>query len=214
MWALLGLAAASIPFPDYRDQLVQSTWFEVNSLLEAACDAPGFATCNPEPLDEAITKATAFQRHVTPDARLEYLIGLAWISRGEPAKGERALRAALALDVDRADAWHDLGELTLNQGRLDEAEEAFGHVDRLVPDGPRGWLGPWRLAEVAARRRDPVVFERQMKEALRRGFSFTLIQGRENWREFAADPAIGPVVRKLVTVYGTPDVLQSLEPRP
>lgn len=201
-----------MPLPDYRDELVQVTWHRVNSLIEAACDSEPGARCNPEPLDEAIARATAFQAQVTPDARLEYLIGLAWRARGDPGEAEQHLRAALVLDGNRADAWHDLGELLLSQSRYDDAGEAFAHVSRLVDSGSKAWVGPWRQAEVAAHLKDPDAFERHMKIALERGFSFRTIRGTPNWKGFAADPVMGPSVAKLITVYGTPDVLESLQP--
>lgn len=214
MW-WVAVAVGSAPLPDYREELVQRTWHRVDSLIEAACSGPlGATQCHPEPLEEAIQRARAFQEQVTPDARLEYLVGLAWLRLGEPVKGEAALRRALALDAARADAWHDLGELLISQGRFAEAREAFEHVARLVPDGSRSWLGPWRLAEVAAHVGDAQAFEAQMKIALSRGFSFRQIRGLPHWKGFAADPHIGPSVRKLVTVYGTPDILESLDVTP
>lgn len=210
MWAVLA-ASASMPLPDYRDALVQAAWYEVNGLIDAACvDRPVHLGCHPEPLAEAIEKATAFQAQVTRDARLEYLVGLAHRSGGDDQAAERSFRAAVELDVDRADAWHDLGELMLAQGRYDEANTAFEHVARLVDDGPRAWLGPWRLAEVAAHRKDPDAFEAHMRRALERGFTFRTIRGLPAWKGFLADPTMRPSVEKLITVYGTPDVLDSL----
>lgn len=213
VWAAsIGLAFAGMPLPDYRDALVQAVWHEVDSLIEAAClDRPAQLACHPEPLAEAIQRATQFQRQVTPDARLEYLIGLAHRSGGDPTAAERSFRSAVALDADRADAWHDLGELMLLQGRYDDARVAFEHVARLVTDGNRAWLGPWRLAEVAGHQKDPAAFETHVRTALSRGFTFRLVRGDPTWRGFLADPVIGPSARKLITVYGTPDVLQSLE---
>ena len=208
-------ASAEVPLPDYRDILVQRTWHEVDSLIEAACTGPpGAQTCNDEPLDEAIQTATRFQEVVTPDARLEYLLGLAYLSKGNPAGGQRHLEAAVRLDPDRPDAWHDLGEVYLQNDQMADAGEAFAHVTRLVDSGSKAWLGPWREAEVAAHLGDPEAFEAHMKIALERGFTFRTIRGLPNWRRFYADPRMQSSIRKMVTVYGTPDVLESLESAP
>lgn len=214
MW-LLPIAAAEMPLPDYEDLLVQRTWHEVNSLIEAACTGnPATLACNEEPLDEAIETATAFQKHVVRDARLEYLTGLAYLSKRDNVAGRRHLVAAVELDPERSDAWHDLGEVDLQGARYADAAVAFAHVTELVDAGSKAWLGPWREAEVAAHRQDPEAFERHMKLALRRGFSFRTIRGLPNWKGFLADPIIGPSVRKLVTVYATPEVLDSLQDTP
>ncbi|MEZ4317969.1 MAG: tetratricopeptide repeat protein [Myxococcota bacterium] len=214
MWLVL-LAHAEVPLPDYEDALVQRTWYRVNSLIEAACSSgPGLRSCTQEPLDEAIHIASSFQAEVVRDARLEYLLGLAYLSRGDRAEGETHLQNAVALDPDRADAWHDLGEVYLQSERLDEAAGAFANVSRLVPTGPKAWLGPWREAEVAAHQGNSEAFEKHMKLALTRGFTFRTIRGLPNWKKFYADPALRPSVTKLVTVYGTPDILESLAPDP
>ena len=49
-----------------------------------------------------------------------------------------ALRAALAAEPSRADAWHDLGALEARRGRLPEARAAFGEAARLRP----AWAAP------------------------------------------------------------------------
>jgi hypothetical protein len=76
---------------------------------------------------------------------------------------------------------------------------------------PRGWMGPWRLAEVAANQHDADAFEDQMREALRRGFSFKTIAGLPNWQRFYADPVLHDSIEKLVTVYGDAKILDSLK---
>ena len=137
------------------------------------------------------------------------------------ADRERALEEAMSAwrevhplsgEIRSSPAWHDLGEILLQDSRFDEAAEAFAHVTELVDTGPKSWLGPWREAEVAAHQGRPEAFEKHMKLALQRGFSFRTIRGLPNWRQFYADPVMGPSVTKLVTVYGTPDILKSLEP--
>jgi len=216
MWLALALSAhAEVPLPDYDDIVVQRTWHRINSLIEAACTGgPTVRACSKEPLDEAIQIASSFQSQVIRDARIEYLLGLAYRSRGDQAEGERHLRNATLMDADRPDAWNDLGEIYLQDGRYEQAAEAFTHVSRLVDTGSKSWLGPWRQAEVAAHRQQPEQFEEHMKVALSRGFSFQLVRGLPNWKAFYADPIMRPSVGKLITVYSTPDVLESLQSDP
>jgi len=200
-WVLLVLVSAglgAVPLPSYRHQLATEEWYRVSDLIDQ-----GLA-------DDAIDRATRFQRQVSPDARLEYLTGLAWRRAGNDRRAERHYRRAVEMDPEREDAWYDLGELLVAQNRLDEAEHAFSQVARLVPYGTNSWLGPWRLAEVAAHRQDPERFEEHMREALRRGFSFRQIEGLPNWKAFYADPVMRDSVEKLVTVYGDRRTLDTL----
>lgn len=211
MWFLIVSAFAEMPLPDYADSLVQARWYEVNSLIEAGCTVRGITQdCNPEPLDEAIAKARNFESTVVEDARLAYLIGLASKLKGDTPTAQKEWERAVRLDDTRADAWHDLGELYLAQDNLEGAAKAFGHVSELVHRGSRAWLGPWRQAEVAAHQGDADGFETHMRVALERGFSFRMVKGLPNWKAFLANPALGPSVEKLITVYGTKPVLDSL----
>ena len=215
LWAwAVSAALAAPPLPSFTDDRVLYTWSQVNSLIESACvvDArTGQQACNPEPLQLAIDKASAWMDQVRPDARLHYLVGLAHRGRGEDAKATAAYEAAIALDPKRQDAWHDLGELRLASGDLRGAKKAFEEVAELVPDGPASWVGPYRLAEVAAFEHQPAAFEVHMKEALRRGFTFRQIAHLPAWKGFYADPKLRDTVEKLILVYGTHDILESLK---
>ena len=205
MWWVLFVAVtanAEMPLPSYRDELVRKAWLEADELLEAGH------------LEEAAASAKAFEDQVTPDGTLEYLIGLSWRLRDEPRKAEKHYREALSLDPDLPEAWSDLGEILLVQGRLDEADDAFQKVEQGVPNGPYAWLGPQRLAEIGALRHDPEAFERHIHDALRKGFSFQTVVGLPNWRAFYADPAMHDSVEKMITVYGDPDILDSLKAPP
>lgn len=208
---LVGLAWATMPLPAYDDVVVQRRWFKVNGLIEAACEpGPGGTACAREPLEEAIALATSFQQTVTPDARLEYLIGLAHRGLEDDASAERHLRKAVQMDPERTDAWHDLGELLIDRGAYGPAREAFVQVRDRIDRGRNAWIGPFRLAEVAAHQQQPEVFETELREAIRRGFTFNTVLHDPDWRTFARDPVIGPSVSKLVTVYGTPEQLKTL----
>ncbi len=214
LWWWVSLAAAEVPLPSWREELLRAEWAAVNAQIEQSCTEPRFigqaVTCREETLRAAIDRAVAFQAQVTEDGGLAYLVGLAWRYLGDTAKAERHYRRATALRPDDQGAWNDLGEMYLAQGRLDEAAEAFDHVSELVADAPQGWIGPWRLAEVAAHRGDPAAFETHLREALRRGFTFQTIAGLPNWKAFYADPRMRDSLDKLITVYGDEAILDSL----
>ncbi len=216
MWlALLAASAlAEIPLPDYDRALARREWIALNSRLDATCafsPATARVECrDPEVLDEVIARATRWQRAIHTDPGLTYLVGLANRYKGFHPRARRFMEEAVHLDPDYRAPWYDLGEICLLQGDLECAEHAFEQVDRLTPDGEDSWIAPWRLAEVAAFRRDPEAFEAHVREALRRGFTFDRVVALPNWQGFARDPQIGPSVEKLVSVYGSPRDLEVL----
>jgi tetratricopeptide (TPR) repeat protein len=207
------LAHAEVPLPDYREEVAVRRWYEVNDMIERSCLDVTCSQVDTEILGRAIDLADDFQDRLFRDARLEYLTGLAWRLKGDDGRAQRRFESAVRLDDTRQDAWHDLGEVRLARGKFAAADEAFGKVTELVSDGNKAWIGPWRQAEVAAHRQDPATFEKHMKLALKRGFSFRQIRGLPNWQQFYADPIMRDPIRKLVTVYGEPSVLESLETR-
>ena len=200
--ALLGSASAELPLPSYKGAVVSGAWSDINRLIEA------------DRLDEAIAAGDVFRSQVHNDASIAYLQGLAWRLKGDTEKAQAAYELALQLDPTLEEAWSDLGELHLLNKRYREAERAFVQVSELVPFGRYAWLGPFRLAEVAAFRGDAATMELQLGEALHRGFSFRTIQGDPNWIRFYGDARLRPTVQKMAGVYGGPEVLRSLEGPP
>jgi len=196
----LGVAHAEMPLPSYRDAASHAAWYQVNALVEAGH------------YQDAIAKAKAYETTVNETAGLEYLIGLSWRYLDDGRRAERYLRHAAELDPTYPAPWSDLGEIYLVQGRYDEARRCFQHVADLVKTGPGSATGPRRLAEIAAHDGDATTFEKEIREALRRGFSFREIAGLPNWQRFYADPRLRDSITKMVTVYGDPSVLDSLAP--
>jgi tetratricopeptide (TPR) repeat protein len=208
-------AHAEVPLPSYKEELIRERWAQVDAVLRDGCSTDRFpVVCVAGVTDRAIALVDGFQRQVTRDAGLEYLAGLAHRYAGQDFRATRRLETAVELDPARVDAWYDLGELRLARGDTPGARTAFTEVARLRPRGELAWLGPWRLAEVAATERDAANFERHLEEALRLGFTFRHIAGLENWRRFYADPALRDTLDKLLTVYATPDIRDSLQPSP
>lgn len=212
MWLFWLTARAEVPLPSYEQELVRLRWAQVDALLRAECTTDTFPVrCTPGATDRAIALVDTFARTVLQDAGLEYLAGLALRYDGQDAKAAARFETSVALDPQRADAWYDLGEVRLAQGRTDDARRAFTEVSRLRPRGEFAWLGPWRLAEVAATDHDPAAMEQHLQTALRLGFSFQHITGLENWRRFYADPALHDTLDKMLTVYASPEVRNSLD---
>ncbi len=211
---LADLAAAEVPFPSYRAELARRRASEVNELLERGCAWEKLLAsfvCAPGVVDAAVGSVDAFQSALFHDAGLEYLAGLAYRYTDDDARARKRYEAALALDPESVEAWYDLGEIHLSAGKLDRAEQAFSEVAKRRTRGPNAWVGPWRLAEVAAFRHDAVAFEEHIETALERGFTFRQIAALPNWRTFYADPALRDTLDKLLTVYADPEVRESLE---
>lgn len=210
---LASAAVAAPPLPTYEQVLARDAWRRVNARLEAGCrvdPAQGGVVCEPGVTDGVLGAVDAFSATLFPDGPLAYLGGLAARYAGDAAEAERRYRAALALDPTLVEAWYDLGELLLASGRGDEARRAFTEVSTRVTTGPTAWLGPWRLAEVAADGHDAATFEAELQEALRRGFTFRQIAGLPNWRAYYADPALHDTLRGLLVVYADPAIEASL----
>lgn len=198
----VGLAVAAGPLPSYRDHVFAEAWDEVDDLATRGRH------------DEAIARAEAIQAALGPDGSLEYLIGLSLRLKGDVGAAEVHLRRATTLAPERPEAWADLGEILMASGRYAEAADVYANVTRLVTDGPHAWLGPWRQAEAAGWLHQPEAFEAHLRVALQRGFSFKTIAGLPNWRAYYADPALHEPLEKLLTVYSTPETMQSLQPGP
>jgi tetratricopeptide (TPR) repeat protein len=187
--------ATRVP-PDYGEELVLKAAAIAERLNQAGQPA------------EAAEWGARFQRHVIAGASVEYEVGLAWYRLGRTDRAERHYRQTVDEDPTFAAAWYDLGEIRLAEWDLDEAEAAFARAAALRPDH---WAGPFRLAEVSARRGDPAGFETHLKEALAAGFSFRTILGDPNWVEYYRNPSLAEVIRRLVTVYSDERLLPSFE---
>jgi tetratricopeptide (TPR) repeat protein len=210
---LLQGARGEMPLPSFPDELARQRWIEVDGILTEGCATDQFPVkCGQGIPDRAIAHADAFQKAIREDAGLEYLAGLACRYAGREDEAIRRYRHAIQLDPKRAEAWYDLGEIYQIRADLPAAREAFEQVSTLRSTGDLAWIGPWRLAEVGAMAHDPDAFERDLKEALRRGFSFRHVAGQPHWKAFYQDPALRDTLDKMLTVYAEPDVRALFEP--
>ncbi|TNE91331.1 MAG: tetratricopeptide repeat protein [Deltaproteobacteria bacterium] len=197
---LASLAFAELPLPSYEDELSRIAEREISRLMERG------------EVDEALAVAARFRTHVTDTAHVAYLEGLIHNRSGSLDAAEAAYRRSLRLRQDLPEAWYDLGEILLVKGEYAEAAECFSQSSALYPSGPESWRSPLREAEAAGHLRHPEDFERHLKRALERGFSFREIEGLPQWQTFYADPLLKDPLTKLVTVYGRPETLHSLIP--
>lgn len=199
LWIAL-LAFAEVPLPSFEDH------------LSSQAERIAMARWRDGKHEEAYEVLHQFEADVGSTAGSSYLLGLLLNDSGKLAEAERAYRRSIELDESRVEAWYDLGELLLTRGAWEEAGRAFARSTELYPRGPESWRSPWRQAEVAAHLRDPVAFEEHLHVALERGFSFRFIVHMPYWAGFYADPVLRDTLRKLVTVYGSADVLEALTP--
>ena len=193
---LSGLATGAMEPPSYEEELVQRVVRSAETLNQAGR------------YREAIQLCKDFQRQFTWRAVLLYEQAFALNALQRDDEARRAYQRAVELEPSHAASWYDLGELELQAGRIDAAAEAFEQAALLRPDH---WAGPFRLAEIAARRGDPRQFEIQLKRALAQGFSFQVVVVDPHWREYYREPALGEVMRRLVTVYGDERLLEAFE---
>lgn len=192
----VGPAFAELPPPDYRAAVVDAAAAEVARLARDAG------------IDEAAAFAARWERQVGADAKVSYELGLAWRIAGDADRAKKALDRAVTLDPTLVEARYDRGELLLNEGDLDGAEADFREV---VTRAPLAWPGHFRLADLAARRGDAATFEAELLTALRQGWSARTVVGDPRWRGYLLDERLGPVLRRLVTVYQDEATLRALE---
>lgn len=210
---LVGLAKGEIPPPDYRAELANAAADEIHRRAEEAAtsDDPVAGMGAAEEFADRWRRrvgADSGARRLPDDAKLAYELGLGWRLAGDEDRALAALNRAIVEDPSMVAAHYDRGEIELNRGRMDAATLEFQTVVRLAPTG---WPGHFRLADLARRAGDASTFERELTEALRGGFSFRDLASDVSWHKTFADPALGPAMRRLITVYQGDDVMGLFE---
>ncbi len=200
MILLLAAAYAEIPPPDYHRELANA------AADQAAVFAQAGSVAQMEAAEEFAKRwrRTLGSRDAQGSAQLAYELGLGWRLAGDAERAEGALDDAITADPTLVAALYDRGEVKLQRGDLDGALADFTEV---VKHAPETWPAHFRLADIAARRGDVVVFERELTEALRYGFSFRDVAQDPAWRTIFLDPKLGLVMQRLITVYQGDDVL-------
>ena len=180
---------------DYRESVMR---FEAQR-LEALNAAGRF--------DQVAAQGERFVDRVGAHPLVLYELGYAYNRMARLDLALDAYDRALDLDGDLAAARYDRGEILLSRGRLDKADADFTAAARLRPEH---WAVHYRLAQVAGRKGDGPRMETELVEAVRNGFDFKTLLGDEDWRTFAADPTLGPVLTRMIVVYGDERVLEEL----
>lgn len=194
--ALLSVASAELPPPDYAVTLTERAGAEI---ARAGRETDAAA---------AETFASRWIGTFGESARVTYELGLVWRLAGNDAHALTYLDQALALDPDLAAARYDRGEVRLAAGDLSGARDDFEAVSRLEPEAWPGWF---RLADLAGRAGEPKAFEAHMLRALRCGFQVRSVAADPTWRGFLQHPRVGPVLTRLITVYQGADVFDALQ---
>jgi tetratricopeptide (TPR) repeat protein len=214
---MAGTSHADDVLPSYREEVVIAAWKQLDGEITDACDWPRGSRgvgapleCRADALKAVVAHANRFLERVADDARIHFLVGLAYRHAGDLHAAERAQEDAVARNRDRADAWWELGELRELRGDWAGAHAAFTEVVRLVPTGPRALPGWFQLAQTDAHLGDAEAFERDLREALRFGFSFRDVAGQPAWKAFFADPRLHDTLDRMLVVYADEDVRASL----
>ena len=191
-----GTTKASMPPKDYRLELVQSEARALESM-----NAQGAFV-------EAIDRGLAFVERVSPGGLVSYEIAFAQRALGDLKASEASLLDAIELDASLPFAWYDLGEMASLRGDKREAERAFAEAARLRPDH---WAGFFRLAELAAEDGDVTRFDALLTKAIINGFDLRTVTHDPRWRSWYANPELGQILRRFLTVYWRAEVLEAFE---
>lgn len=192
---VIGAALAARQPPDYRQELFRAAAAQVEAL-----NADGR-------YEDALALAKRFERGVEPSAAVGYEAAYALNRMARLDEALRAYGEVIELDPNDAAARYDRGELLIAMGRPDDAREDLEVAARLRPDH---WAAHFRLAEIAGHDGDVAAFEEHLMAALRQGFDLHTLLADPTWRGWFRDPKLGPVLRKLVVVYGDESMLEGL----
>lgn len=184
---------------DYRESLHA----EVAALAEADNAAGRFA--------DAIARCKVHGKAFGPSAAVLYEWAYAHNGLGELEQARQKYGEVLELDPRHAAARYDRAELLLAAGDIDGAAVDLAVAAELRPDH---WAVHFRLAEVAARRGQSEAFETALMAALKNGLDLRGLGPDPDWQGFARDPVIGPVLERIITVYGDPATLRELHQAP
>lgn len=141
------------------------------------------------------------------DAAVLYEWAFALNALGKLDRAEERYGRVLAREPRHAAAAYDRAELRLLRGDVDGAAADLKVAAQERPDH---WAAHFRLAEVAARRQDPAAFEAALMAALSNGLDLRSLGPDPDWQGFARDPEVGPVLVRIVSVYGDPATLEQL----
>lgn len=199
---LLGrLAHASRPPADYRDELHRAAAAQIEAMAARS------------QFEDAFEFGARFTKRVEPGAPVLYEVALLHNRLGQFDDALSAYDRAIAQDPEHAAARYDRGELLLERGEIDRAQADLEAAARLAPTH---WVTHFRLAELAGARGDAPATEAHLVDAIRHGFLLETLEQSPTWRGWVHDPELGPVIARVIVVYGDEALLDRLlanEPR-
>ena len=193
-----GRAAGAPAAPDYGEELGDRLAVEVERLsVEDPAAAAAFG-------ERALDR-------VAPLPALRYATALAHNRAGDRSRALGHYDRVLDVDPEHRGALYDRAELRLLTG---DAEGAMADLQRLLRLPPVHWATHFRLAQLAADRGDALAFEDALRNALRAGFELGTLRLDPKWRGWIDDPTLGPVLTRIITVYGSDSLLHELRSPP
>lgn len=191
---LLGLARAGPP-RDYRAELDERGAREVEALAGQGR------------LDEARGRCKVLRRSRGPSTALLYECAVVENLAGRIDAALAAYDELLTRDPSHAAGRYDRAELRLLKGQLDGAEEDLAVAQTARPDH---WAVHLRRTELAGLRGDAPGLEAALLDAVRHGFDLRSLPEYPRFRAFAADARLGPVLERLIVVYGDEETWRAL----
>ena len=154
-----------------------------------------------ENLEEALAHGDRFRAEVLDGVELQYELALMVNRSGALEDAVKRYSQLLKQDPTHIASLYDRGEIQLILGEYDAAELDLRQLEKLKPDV---WVVHFRLAELAGHQKKPDVFEQQILEALRDGFSLSLLaESGKHWHNWANDPSLGLVLKQIFLLYGS-----------
>ena len=110
-----------------------------------------------------------------------------------------------------AAARYDRGELWLLDHDIESAKEDFEVAARSRPDH---WAAHFRLAHVSASEGDTIAVEIYLDRAIATGLNFQLLEADPEWRDWAREPDLGPVLKRVILRYSNQETWQRMGAEP
>ena len=183
---------AGRPPTDYRDILIEKTIAQIDRKNQE------------QSLAEALAYGSDFSTSVFESAIVFYEMGLACNRKDKTKEAITYYNKALKIQPDMMEALYDRAELYMLRGDLQMAKKDLQRALKT-----NHWIVHFRLAEIAGREKDTDTLELQLIEAIRYGFPLnSLFQFGDHWQNWAKDPTLGRVLRRVIFLYGSEDLWQ------
>lgn len=186
---LLAFSLAAEPPPSFVLSLQQQIIAEIQNIERT------------QGLDLALAHGDEFRQLVFDGVDVQYELALMINRSGDLEAATKRYSQLLIQNPTHIASLYDRGEIHLLLGQYDAAELDLRQLVDLKPDA---WVVHFRLAELAGHQQKADVFEQQILEALRDGFSLSLLaESGQHWHNWANDPSLGLVLKQIFLLYGS-----------